>query len=265
MTTTPMTVENESATRDLDLTRYRTDQIAESISSVLAVGQSIRTVFKTTAITFAVIFVLNGIVFSLGNKAMIPWMILGLYSLAVALVVGMCIGLIRVTNQTMNQAHSLLGLLVETSRTVAADYYEVKQGEKTLPPAHAIVDRVYEDVFFPTIEKSIAKSLGIFGSPLLFAYQRSIGGIIRYVIRKLKARNLSPDEQNEITSQLGSAMKSTSDNIGRIEESLNSTMALLDQTGTNLKRTFLFPLRILFFLVVGVALIPIVVGWFLLN
>ena len=247
----------------IDLSRYRTQELTERIVSILSVPESLRTVASTTRLALVAAVVANALLFAAGGGAMLPWLLTTVYAILGAVVLGATLGLLRVATSLLTRSQDALGLMLDTSRDIASDYRQVQTGEKRMPPAPDIVEHVYDTVVLPTIETTVSKSLGIVGPPLLWTYRCTLGGCVRYLIKRMKIESLSREDQDKVVSKAEGVFGELEGNAAGIEAALASADGYVSYATSMLRKFILLPLQVLFVAVATVAVIPILVVWYL--
>ena len=114
----------------LDLSRYKTDELASKIAEILSVPEAIRTVYITEAFTTLSLIVAIALVYAVGDNALIPWLLSSVYALLAAVALGFVLGLIRVAGRLIDRIEDLLKLTLQTSLAVSHDNQAIQSGEK---------------------------------------------------------------------------------------------------------------------------------------
>lgn len=79
----------------LDLSRYKTDELASKIAEILSVPEAIRTVSKTTSFATIGLLIVNVLLYVFVNNALTPWLLSSVYALLAAVPLGFILGLVR--------------------------------------------------------------------------------------------------------------------------------------------------------------------------
>lgn len=246
----------------IDLSRYKTKEIASTVAEVLAVPGSIRIVLWTTFCAILILEIANSLLYAIGNAALIPWLLSTIYALAVALALGFVLGLIRVAGLLVSRSERVLQLTLETSQQVSSDCRAVRSGGSRMPTSTEIVEHVYDGVILPAMEASVAKSFGIVGAPLLWIYRRTIGGCVRFLITRMKTTAITADEQNDIEREADRLMSDIAENQGHIETTIQKAQSYTTYAGNMLRKMLLYPIQLVFVLVALAAVVPLGLCWY---
>ncbi|MEZ6044686.1 MAG: hypothetical protein R3C11_03700 [Planctomycetaceae bacterium] len=246
-------------TAKLDLSRYRTDQIASRVAEILSVPRAIRTLFNTWGFVVLVLLITNFVLNGLGGHNWYIWIISFVYVLFITVPLGLCLGLIRVATDLLDRTELLLRLILETSVQVAHDYQKIREEGVRIPSAGEIVAHVYEHVVLPAAESAVSKSFGFLGRPLLWIYRYTIGKGVRYLIARIQSESVTEAEEIEIEQLATDAIEAIGENNSRIESILNGAMSYTQSVAGVLRRIALRPLIILFVIVSTLALLPLLI------
>ena len=246
----------------IDLAKYRTDELASKVAEILSVPASIRTVMKTTLFAILLLIVANSLLYAAGNRALFPWLVSSLYALVIATVLGFILGLIRVARLLALRSEGLLQLTLKTSNEVAIDYQSVRSGERQMPAATEIVEHVYDGVVLPAMESAVTNSFGFVGTPLLWVYRRTIGGFIRFVIKRMKTDSLTDEDRRTVELEADKLFRDVADNASNIESVLGNALSFTQHASRMLRRVFLWPVQLVFGLVACAAVVPLVLCWY---
>ena len=246
----------------IDLSRYKTGELAATIAEILAVPASIRIVAWTTCCAVLLLLVANSLLYAVGNPALIPWLLSSIYALVVAIVLGFALGLIRVARLLVFRSERVLELTLEISREVSVDYQALRSGGKQVPSSTEIVAHVYDGVILPAMEASVSKSFGIVGTPLLWMYRRTIGGGIRFLITRMKTASLTPEQQNELERQAEGVMSAVGEHHSETESKIQNAQGYTSYAANMLRKMLLYPLQLLFLVVALIAVTPLCLCWY---
>ena len=246
----------------IDLTRYKTKELASTVAEMLAVPASIRIVLGTTFYAIILVLIANSLLYAIGNPSLIPWLLSTIYALVIALALGFVLGLIRVAGLLVSRSERVLQLTLETSYQVALDYRAVRSGGSRMPTSTEIVEHVYDGVVLPAMEASVAKSFGIVGTPLLWIYRRTIGGCVRFLITRMKTTSLTADEQNGIELEADGLMSDIAESQPHIEATILKAQSYTSYAGNMLRIMLLYPIQFVFLLVAPAAVVPLGFCWY---
>lgn len=246
----------------IDLSRYKTSELASTVAEILAVPEAIRIVARTTFCAILLLLIANTLLYAFGNHALFPWLLSTIYALIVAIALGFALGLIRVARLLVSRSERVLQLTLETSQEVSLDYQALRKGGKRMPASTEIVEHVYDGVILPAMEASVAKSFGIVGTPLLWIYRQTIGGCVRFLISRMKTASLTRDEQKEIEREADALMCAVGENHYHIESAIQKAQGYTQYAANMLRRMLLYPLQFMFVIVAFVAVIPLGLCWY---
>jgi hypothetical protein len=246
----------------IDLSRYKTKELASTVAEILAVPESIRIVLGTTVCAMLMLATANSLLYAIGNPALVPWLLSTTYALVIALALGFALGLIRVAGLLVSRSERVLQLTLETSQQVSLDYRKYRSGGKRMPTAAEIVEHVYDGVVLPAMEASVAKSFGIVGTPLLWIYRRTIGGGVRFLITRMKTASLTVDEQRDIEREAEGLMSDVAESQPHIEAAIQKAQGYMTYVGNMLRKMLLYPIQLIFLIVALVAVVPLGLCWY---
>ena len=252
-----------SAESAIDLSRYKTDELVSNVAEILSVPEAILTVVRTTGIAVVCLLAVNSAVNVLGESSWFPWLVSSLYSLAIALLLGFGLGLIRVAAGLLSRVEALLQLTLEISLAAAEDVRAVSGGEKRMPNASEIVEHVYDEVILPAVETVVAKTFGIIGKPLLWVYRRTICEGVRFLIKRMKTESLSEEGRNEIEQESAALIRDLGEDASGIERAIDGAMGYTRAATGALRKILLLPMRTVFTVVATIAVIPLLACWYL--
>lgn len=130
-----------------------------------------------------------------------------------------------------------------------------------MPTSTEIVEHVYDGIVLPVIEASVAKSLGIVGTPLLWIYRRTIGGCVRFLIVRMKAISLTPTDKNEVERAADEFMSELAEDAPHVKTNIQQARQLASGSGSMLRR-ILYSIQLIFLLVAVAAVVPLGLFWY---
>lgn len=120
--------------RRLDLTRYRTTEIAQNVREILSVDRVFILWLRCLALCLAVYQITVFFVFR--ERLETPWFeIILVYGALAAFLIGGLIGVCRVLAKTLYHASELVRLMIGIVRTAAADFRQSQAEGERLPTA----------------------------------------------------------------------------------------------------------------------------------
>ena len=246
----------------LDLSRYQTEQGRSFCCRDFVCKAICSDCFEIRLFSlFACYCLFNLLLALVGDQKLSEFFLLTIYSLMVGIVLGFVLGLMRVLSQLLGNCEKLLKMIIETAKLAAHDIAAVRAGNKKMPTATDVVTHVYEDVFLPLIEKSVAEAIGIVGVPLLWLYRLTIGSGVRYVLAKMQAESITEDDEVAVGQVVENSLSTLADQSQYIETALDGALGVTNSASQMVRRLILLPMQLLFAIVLLIALVPMVVYW----
>ena len=84
-----------------------------------------------------------------------------------------------------------------------------------------------------------------------------------FLIKRMKTESVSEEERADIEQETESLIRDVGENASGIERAIDSAMGYTSAVTESLRKILLKPMRFVFTLVVVVALIPLVVCWYI--
>ena len=246
----------------LDLSRYKTSELASTVAEILAVPASVRTVLKTTCLAILLLLVANSLIYAVGNPDLTPWLLSTIYALVLGVVLGFALGLIRVADLILSRSERVLQLTLEISQEVATDYEAIRIGGKRLPTSTQVVEHVYDRVVLPAMEATIANSFGPVGRPLLSIYRRTIGGCVRFLITRMKTASLPPDAKDRVLQESTRLMGVVGENQSHIRAAIQEAQGYTEYAANMVRKMLLYPIQLAFLFIALLAIIPLGLCWY---
>ena len=250
-----------NAVAKLEFARYQTDALAARVAEILSVPSAVRLVFMTMCIVELMLLAVVAILYFVSNGSLLPWILCLIYVLALAAILGFALGLIRVARRFLDGSLDLCELLIEVSEQVAKDYQAMQAGDVEVPTAAEIVEQVYSGVLMPIIENSVAETMGVVGRPLLWVYGKTFGGVMRRMLAAMAARSLDEEASKDVEKQTEDLIR----DVAKTEElgdTLRWAHSNISFATTAIQKYFLFPVQIVFWVVLVVSLVPVGCCWY---
>lgn len=244
---------------ELDLSRYRSTELVENLTELICVPRSLVLVLLTATVVGFLVVVTCGLVFYLSQVTAMRALVGCAYALFAGMVLGFLLGLLRIASSALKNIETILRLLLETVRDVAADYQRYSSGAAVMPPAHELVERVYEGVLLPAIEEVVEGVFGILARPVLACYRWTIGGAVKTVLKRTDRRWLSAERQTQVKLKAMQGLESLSRNAPGIAVYLEFAAELVSGIGRRLRRYAIWPMYAMFLILMACASIPIVI------
>jgi hypothetical protein len=262
----------------LDLKRYQSAKLVEQLTEVLNVGSAVVEVLKTTGWVIGVLVVASNLVLYLGGATMWTWALIAIYVLVVGGVLGGAVGLVRVARNFLGQSATVLELMAGITQQARVDLRRVQSGDAQLPSTREIMLHSYHDVMVPTVKHVVVKSGGVVGQVLFWVYQQTIERIVVKGIDQTveleprpngsPPRTTNPVEQTSLEQptleqrELKQSLELLAD--PREDTEIAPKAAAWLKTATRqIDRWFLLPLVGAFWTTAAVAIVPVLVAWWL--
>lgn len=248
--------------QSIDISKYQTEELQEEIIDLLSVPQAIILLVRTAVLVFLGLQGVNALLNYFSENSLTTTLFTSFYMLIASLVLGLALGLLLIAKRILKHIDRILTVMLDISQKIARDYEQVHSGEKTMPTASEIVEQVYSRIIMPAVETAVAATLGIFDTPLLWIYRRTLGGAVRYLIGKLQSTALDEEDAEAIEEGGAKLIEAVGQNAGKIERRLKTaasyTLAASDIVG----RVILWPLRIGFAVLLLLALSPLAIFFY---
>ena len=256
-----MTMESgDQRAATIDFKKYRTPELAVSVTEIVDVRGKLASGFKTAFFSFTGFLLLVGVAFWWrGNLATFS-LAIG-YSLFAGAVFSLVMAIAGAVKRSLAEMEQLVGLLFSTTSQIASDIASLGTGSTTLPSARKLIEGVYGDVLLPTVEQVVAKSLGWIGTPVLFAYKLTLGRVVRFAIKCVPDTAFAADEDqlNERAQQVMAELESISDEKENTDKALNWAQRQLEYIGTKARFLVMLPCYIISVAIVVIVLIPLAI------
>lgn len=243
----------------IDLARYRTGDLAERLTELLSVPEAFRKVAMTMLLLLLLSLGVCYLIHRYADVALLPMLLVSAYSLAMGVVFGFVLGILRVISTALQNVESILRIVLETTGSVSGDYERLQSGAMRLPSGGELVEQVYGDVVMPVIERVVSETFGFLASPLLWTYRRTIGSAVRYLVKRVdRTQELAHEQHLDPDAEIGSAP--VAKYTDSIKSYTSSASDLVGTIGTAIHFYALLPVYAMFLLALAVAVIPIVLG-----
>jgi hypothetical protein len=247
-------------TARIDLSQYRTGELADQLAQLVSVPGAVGKVLRTSLICSILFSLSCYLMFGFSELSTIPWFFACTYSLAAGICLGIVLGVLRVMATTLVNVESILGLILDITGCAAEDYEELQTGAMKRPSTTELITQVYDDVIVPVLERTVAGTFGIFSKPLLWAYRRTIGGAVRYLIRRVPLA-IARDKHNQ---QVVDAVEADIDDLARYTDSIQifatSAAGIVTTVGKRIRTFALIPLYLLLGTALVLAISPFVLS-----
>ena len=270
------TMESQSIDRasgKVDLSKYRSGALAEQLTNIISIPSAFRRVVLTMFCIGLAAPVLCSIFLPTDNLSGILVILAYVYAVFIGLVLGGCVGILRVFWTALRSVEAVLNILLEITGYAAADYERVQSGQAKMPTGGELMQQVYEEVISPAIAKAISGSFGWLGIPILWLYRRTLGFAVSLVIQAVsRRRSHNADDENENGS--GEDADTSSSDISpedertetncysrRIEAFTKRAAGTVSSIGARIRFYAMMPLYIAFSVLLVIGLMPLLLIW----
>ncbi len=246
----------------LDLSKYRSPELVDRIVELISIPKAIFKIF-CFAILGAVAFLVVGCLVFWGTDVSI-WVRVLLVA-GFTLIGFLCGGLFAIVwliQNALTNIEGVLTIMLDTTRLAAGDYSNVRSGETELPSSGELFQQSYEQILAPSLETATKKAFGFLSRPMLWIYRRSIGSIVKNVIRRVSSEKIDDTIQSTATT---SKLAGTEQYSTQVESFAERAKRVVESVGGKLKFIALFPLYGLLFMIVGLAILGLVLARVLLG
>jgi len=245
--------------QSIDISKYQTEELQEEIIDLLSVPQAVMLLIRTAALVFLALQGINALLNYFSENSLTTTLFTSFYMLIASLVIGLALGLLLIAKRILKHSDRMLNLMLGSSQKIARDYEQVRSGEKTMPTASGIVEQVYSRIIMPAVETAVAATLGIFGTPLLWIYRRTLGGAVRYLIGKIQTAGLDEEDEEAIEEGGAKLVEAVGQNAGKIELRLKTAASYTLAASDIVSRIILWPLRLGLVCLLLLALSPLAI------
>ena len=245
--------------QSIDISKYQTEELQEEIIDLLSVPQAVMLLIRTAALVFFALQGINALLNYFSENSLTTTLFTSFYMLIASLAIGLALGLLLIAKRILKHIDRILNLMLDISQKIGRDYEQVRSGERTMPTASEIVEQVYSRIIMPAVETAVAATLGIFGTPLLWIYRRTLGGAVRYLIGKMQTSALDEEEAEAIEEGGAKLIEAVGQNAGKIELRLKTAASYTLAASDIVSRIILWPLRLGFVFLLLLALSPLAI------
>ena len=122
-----------------------------------------------------------------------------------------------------------------------------------------MVAQVYDGVVLPAMERAVASAFGFLAPPLLWAYRRTIGLAVRYVVRSVARKQTTGEDERQSVEDAKSALAAFSSYSETIRAYTSSAANLVGGIGGKIRFYAMLPLYVVFIVALLLAVAPIIV------
>jgi len=245
----------------IDLAKYRTDDLAERLVDLISVPKTFRRIAKATSFGALLAVVACYLIVVYSEMSGITSLLICAYALAIGLVFGLILAVLRVLAAAAKNVESVLLIVFEITGKVATDYEQIQTGNAQLPSGGELVEQVYDGVVMPVLEKVVASVFGFLSAPLLWTYRRTIGIGVRYVVKRFPRSQAAKEDEQQLADETKGGMAAMAKYSDTIRTYTSTAANLVGNIGDKIRFYAMLPLYVLFFVSLSVAITPIIVAW----
>ncbi len=159
----------------VDLSKYPTGPLVEQISNLISVPAAFRRIMLTMLIVM--LAAPHACAFIMPMEELSGLLKTGVYSYAMiaGMGFGILFGILRVISIGMRSVQEILNIIPRITGQAATDYAQLQTGNMRMPTGGELMEQVYDEVVLPTVEKVASSAFGFLGTPLFWAYRRTLG------------------------------------------------------------------------------------------
>jgi len=211
---------NAEEPKELDLSKYRTDEVVDKISGVLGLVSALKITFGVVLLVVIGTILLPSAIFNSFREYPVNY----IWSFCGA-VVGVMASVIILPgillSRILGGLVTTLELLVDILEITLDDINELNSGSVVLPSARQLVQTGYRDIILPIIEDELKSYLPWFATPLIWIYDLIIGKFIRVAINYIPLDLMYNKVENfQIEAEFENHILSVSEQSGRITTGL---------------------------------------------
>ena len=252
-------VNSDADVQDLDLSKYKSAELAENILEIVSIPGLFWQIAKTACLAIFIAVVAAIVVRTFAIAEGLTFFLITAYSIVLAVVFGVALGVLRVIHRNLINVDEILDHLLKISGYAVDDLSSLRSGQQQIPPGDVVLSKVYDDVIMPTVETVVSESLGIVGKPILWIYRRTLGSAVRYVIKRTAISKATPEELEKLRTGVADSVNAlASDKTFETNLWLKRARDIVDSVGKGLQN---YAMRPLFFVFIGfliLALAPII-------
>lgn len=266
--------ESNAPPPSLDLSRYQTAELAETVGQLIAVPRRLRTIGASVAICLLIMWIAVPLLFSQQVQRGTLILLLS-YSTVAALAIGMLLGLLLVVNRALDNLVDMFDVSLRITDQAIGDLDDWRDGELHVDTG-TLLHSVHDDVLLPVIQKVIHSQSPRLGKLVFPIYRAFFGRITRYVLSRIHERVAGNDAESEGTQVPSTPLAgSLPDAEGQADESpgqevrdaagmrdrsqlfLKKAHEFITRRGGQLRSVVIIPLAFLLGVVILLAVLPL--------
>jgi hypothetical protein len=177
--------------------------------------------------------------------------------LTAGVIFGLILGVLRIINSAMKNIESILTIVLEITGKAATEYEQIQAGTIRLPSGGELVEQVYDNIVLPVMERAVARTFGVLGTPLLWTYRRTIGSAVRYLVKRVNCAKTATEGEQDLVQDARSGLAAIAKYSETIKTYTSSASEFVGNIGRKIRLYTILPMYILFFASLSLATIPI--------
>lgn len=250
---------DESAVEKIDLSKYRSAELVGNFVELISIPKAATKIFLSMLAVIALVALLFCGLYLYSGIAIGWWVLLVVYGLIVGGVGGLLCGILRVIHQALNNIESILAIVLKITSQAADDYGDLSTGSRRMPSGGELMEQAYEEIILPSLEEAVGKAFGFLRRPMLWAYRRTIGSAVRFVIKKTNRAALeeSPGKVDEIESQAKTVLSKTARYSDSIKAYTTKASSIVQSIGSKIRFFAMSPFYVLLAVGFATAALPV--------
>ena len=250
----------------LDLSKYRSPELVDQVVELISIPKAVFKIFSFAVMGALICAIFTLLLFFKSETPVWLWGIFILFSMLCGLLCGTSLAFTWLLQGAMSNLEGVLTIVLNTTHLAAKDYGDLQTGEAELPSAGELVQQSYDEILVPTLETATKKAFGFLSRPMLWVYRRSIGAMVKGVIKRVNSGENSseegkPSEEKTSTEQKssGSFLEGTEKYSTRVESFTLRARETIESIGGKLRWIALLPLYAVFFVLSGMTVLILIV------
>ena len=256
-------MENSDNTSDIsieeiDFSKYRTKELATRIGDLVSLPKTVGKLVVTIVVCVAIGLVLIYAAMKLDGQGFVVTLISEIYAIPASILVGIALWLVLLIHHGLSSLTRIVDLMLETTVKVAADYQELGEGGKKLPPMDKLIGAVHEHIFTNIVREVISSQTGFLGRPIFWAYQMTLGRMLKVAIRFVATQTASQQEKRDLKTVVTDSMTTVAEAESQIIPGLQWARQRIVESGAWLTGRMLWPCYLIIAVILALLIAPIV-------
>ena len=222
------------------------------------------TVVFTAFVVMIASVVVASLMFYSAEYSKMAWIGSCAYSLIYAFPLGLLLGILRVVYRGLGNIEHILCIVLETADNVAVDASQLRSGAVGLPSGSELVEKVYDEVVSPSLEKAIRGSFFFLGGPFNFVYQKTIGASVKFMLKRTQSLKLSEEDDREVQQKLENGIYKAADYSASVKAFTSKAAGTVNVIARSIRRFVMTPIFVAYCVLLLVAMVPLLIYrfWF---